>query len=96
MTRLLWGSSRQRECEVFSCEDRRWIADLENKDDRPRTLAKKLLASPEVSAENKQRIKETAEECNFVKISVKLKVTLDKFYKRLARRENIYDEEKKG
>ena len=51
----------------------------------------KLLASPEVSEENKQRIKATAEGCNFVKISVKLKVTLDKFYERLARRENIYD-----
>ena len=51
----------------------------------------KLLASPEVSEENKQRIKATAEGGNFVKISVKLKVTLDKFYERLARRENVYD-----
>ena len=59
--------------------------------DKAKTPAERLLASPEVSEENKQRIKATAEECNFVKISVKLKVTLDKFYERLARRENIYD-----
>ncbi len=85
------GSSRPHECEVFSCGDRRWIADLENKDDRPKTPAERLLASPEVNEENKQSIKATAEECNLVKISVKLKVMLDKFYERLARRENIYD-----
>ena len=59
--------------------------------DKAKTPAERLLASPEVSEENKQRIKATAQECNFVKISVKLKVTLDKFYERLARRENIYD-----
>ena len=59
--------------------------------DKAKTPAERLLASPEVSEQNKQRIKATAEECNFVKISVKLKVTLDKFYERLGRRENIYD-----
>ena len=59
--------------------------------DKAKTPAERLLASPEVSEENKQRIRATAEGCNFVKISVKLKVTLDKFYERLARRENIYD-----
>ena len=59
--------------------------------DKAKPPAERLLASPEVSEENKQRIKATAEEYNFVKISVKLKVTLDKFYERLVRRENIYD-----
>ena len=85
------GAIRLHERGVFSCGDRRWIADLENKDDRPRTPAERLLASPEASEEDKQRIKATAEGCNFVKISVKLKVMLDKFHERLARRENIYD-----
>ena len=59
--------SRPRECEVFSCGDKRWIADLENKDDRPRRSNERLLASPEVSEENKQCTKATAEGCNFVK-----------------------------
>ena len=59
--------------------------------DKAKTPAERLLASPEVSEENKQRIKATARECNFVTISVRVKVMLDKFYERLTRRENIYD-----
>ena len=59
--------------------------------DKAKTPAERLLLYPEVSEEDKQRIKTTAEECNFVKISVKIKVMLDKFHERLARRENIYD-----
>ena len=50
----------------------------------------------DLSEENKQRIKATAEGYNFVKIAVKLKVMLDKFHERLARQENICDWEKKG
>ena len=55
------------------------------------TCKRQIAACPEVSEENKQSITGTVEDCNFIKISVRLKVTLDKFYERLAERENIYD-----
>ena len=55
------------------------------------TCKRQIAACPEVSEENKQSIKATAAECNFVKITVRLKVTLEKFYERLDGRENIYD-----
>ena len=63
ITRRLWSLTNYMNAKYFHAG----ITDLETKDDRPRRPTERLLASPEVSRENKQRAKATAEECNFVK-----------------------------